>query len=79
MKAETREMLAQVEKAHDWLEGEIHAGNGTETFSTDICRACSLRRHYFNDRNQGATFRFSDGVTKKDVSLRQAVLKGCHA
>lgn len=79
MKAQTRTLLKQVDEAHDWNEGQVYGGSGTQFSSTDICRVCSLRRHYSSDRQNGnnGEYRFSDGETGQDLSLRQAAQRGC--
>lgn len=81
MKAKTEELLNQIDEAHDWNEGQVMGGGGTRLSSTDMCRICSLRRHYFSDHQNGVKpeYRFSDGVTGNDLSLRQAAARGCAA
>lgn len=79
MKDTTKALLEQIEEAHDWQEGQMYSGGGTIFKSTDVCRVCSLRRHYFSDSQNGVSgsYRFSDGETGEDLSLRQAVARGC--
>lgn len=79
MKDATRKMLEEISEAHDWQDGQTYGGSGTQLRSTDTCRACSLRRHYFSDRQNGVAgeYRFSDGETGQDLSMRQAHSRGC--
>ena len=79
MKNTTRELLNKVKEAHDWNEGQTHGGSGTKMDRTDICRVCSLRRHWSSDTQNGnnGEYRFSDGETNEDLSLRQALQRGC--
>lgn len=61
--------------AHDWLEGQVYGGSGTRLSSTDTCRVCGLRRHFFSDSQNGVgrEYRFSDGETGEDLTLRQGL------
>ena len=79
MKDTTRKMLEQIEEAHDWLEGQVYSNGGTSLRSTDRCQACGLRRHYHSDtqNNVPANYRFSDGETGEDLTIRQALARGC--
>ena len=79
MESKKEDLLRQVDKAHDWTDGQVYGGSGTQLSSTDTCEICSLRRHWFSDRQNGVTgsYRFSDGETNEDLSLRQAVARGC--
>ena len=79
MKAITESMLNEVNELHDWNEGQMYSGGGTRFSQTDTCRVCNLRRHYFSDSQNGVKgeYRFSDGETDRDLSLRQAVARGC--
>lgn len=79
MKETTRKLLAQIDEAHDWAEGQIRGGSGLQLSQTDTCRVCSLRRHWFSDRQNGIEdqYRFSDGENGEDLSLRQAAVRGC--
>lgn len=79
MKAKTNELLEQIDAAHDWTDGQVYSQGGTSMRSTDVCRICSLRRHWSSDRQNGnhGEFRFSDGETGNDLSLRQAAKRGC--
>lgn len=79
MKETTKQLLAQIDEAHDWQDGQVYSNGGTTLRSTDTCRVCSLRRHYFSDRQNGvsAEYRFSDGETGADLSLRQAAGREC--
>ena len=79
MKKTTKKMLEDIDAAHDWLEGPVHAGSGTRLSSTDTCRVCGLRRHFFCDRQNeiGREYRFSDSETGEDLTLRQALARGC--
>ena len=51
MKESTQKLLDQIDAAHDWAEGQVYGGSGTQLSSTDHCRVCSLRRHYSSDRD----------------------------
>ena len=79
MKDSTKKLLAQVDDAHDWQLGQAYSGGGTELHSTDVCRVCGLRRHWRNDSQNDIEdeFRFSDSETGDDLTLRQAVARGC--
>ena len=79
MKATTQKLLDKVEEAHDWQEGQVFSSGGTNFHSTDACLACLLRRHYLSDsqNNVEPHYRFSDGENGSDLSLRQAVQRGC--
>lgn len=79
MKDTTKELLSKIDSAHDWQNGQVRGGGGTRYSSTDTCVVCSLRRHYFSDSQNGVspTYRFSDGETGEDLSLRQAIARGC--
>jgi hypothetical protein len=79
MKDSTQKLLDQIDKAHDWAEGQVFGGSGTQLSSTDNCRVCMLRRHYHSDTQNGieGEYRFSDGETNEDLSVRQAVARGC--
>ena len=79
MKDTTKELYNKIDDAHDWEEGQVYGGSGTQLSSTDTCRVCSIRRHWFSDRQNGVkgSYRFSDGETNEDLSLRQALQRGC--
>lgn len=79
MKDTTEKMLQQIEAAHDWAEGQVYGGGGTRFTSTDTCLVCSLRCHWLSDSQNGidSQYRFSDGETDLDLSLRQALARGC--
>lgn len=79
MKEQTKELLDKVDEAHDWAEGRTYGGSGTQLSSTDTCRICGLRRHWFSDRQNGVDgeYRFSDSETGEDLTLRQAAARGC--
>ena len=79
MKATTQKMLDEIEEAHDWLEGQAWSGGGTEYHSTDRCQVCGLRRHYQSDsqNNVAPNYRFSDGESGDDLTIRQALARGC--
>ena len=79
MKDKTKDLLNLVDEDHDWCEGQTYSGGGTEYHSTDICNICALRRHYESDSQNDVAphYRFSDGETGDDLSLRQAVARGC--
>jgi len=79
MKATTQKMLDQIDNAHDWTGGQVYSGGGTEYHSTDRCQVCGLRRHYKSDKqhNIAPNYRFSDGETGDDLTIRQALARGC--
>ena len=79
MKESTKKLLNEIEEAHDWLEGQVWSGGGTEYHATDVCQVCELRRHYKSDsqNNVPPNYRFSDGDTGDDLSLRQALAREC--
>jgi len=79
MKETTKKLLDEVSAAHDWDEGQTYSNGGTEYHSTDVCRVCGLRRHWQSDRQNGIEdrYRFSDGENGSDLSLRQAITRGC--
>lgn len=79
MKAITESMLNEINDLHDWNEGQVYGGGGTKLTQTDTCRICSLRRHWYSDSQNGVKgeYRFSDGETGQDLSLRQVVARGC--
>ena len=79
MKESTRKLLDQIDAAHDWQDGQTWGGGGTQLSRTDTCLVCSLRRHWFSDRQNGiaANYRYSDGETGDDLSLRQALARNC--
>lgn len=79
MKANTRKMLDKIDEAHDWIEGHVYSSGGTEYHSTDRCQVCGLRRHYHSDSQNGVApnYRFSDGETGEDLTIRQALARGC--
>ena len=79
MKESTERLLEKVDKEHDWIEGQMYSGGGLEYHKTDVCQVCGLRRHYKEDEQNGIEgfYRFSDGETGQDLSLRQAVERKC--
>ena len=79
MKESTKKLMVQVGKEHDWSEGQVYSHGGTHMTSTDTCRACGLRRHWTIDPQNGndGEYRFSDSETGEDLTLRQAVARGC--
>ena len=79
MKESTDKLLKVADAAHDWEEGQMRGGSGTQLSGTDTCLVCALRRHYYSDQQNGVagSYRFSDGETGQDLSLRQAVARGC--
>jgi hypothetical protein len=68
MRAKTKELLAFVDREHDWDEGEVHGGSGTRLSSTDSCRVCGLVRRWFSDAQNGVSGRY----TFDDYSLEEA-------
>lgn len=79
MKDTTKKMLQTIDEVHDWCEGQMFSRGGTELHSTDTCRVCGLRRHFRDDDQNGvdAEYRFSDSETGADLTLRQALARGC--
>lgn len=79
MKPSTKKLFDQVDGAHDWIEGQVSSSGGTRLHSTDVCAVCSLKRTYFSDHQNGveAEYRFVDGETGRDLSLRQAAVRRC--
>ena len=80
MKETTRALLDQIDQAHDWAEGQVWSGGGTKMSQTDTCRVCGLRRHSHTDPQNGVDeweYRFSDGESDADLSLRQAAARTC--
>ena len=79
MKESTQKLLDQITEAHDWQDGQVWGGGGTKLSSTDTCRVCSLRRHWLSDTQNGIEdqYRFSDGETGDDLSMRQALHRNC--
>ena len=79
MKVATEKLFQAIENAHDWEQGQTRSEGGTRLRRTDTCLVCSLRRHWFSDEQNGILdqTRFSDGETGEDLSLRQAVTRGC--
>ena len=78
MKKTTESLLAAVEEAHDWSEGQVYGGGGTRYSSLDTCQACGMERRWFVDRQNGVgdTYTFAN-VTGESLSLRAAVACGC--
>ncbi len=77
MKDSTRKLLETVQDAHDWSEGQMYGGGGTQMRSTDTCRACSLQMHYFSDSQNGVDGEYTFTAGGDGISLRQAVERGC--
>jgi hypothetical protein len=79
VKDTTKKMLDEINDAHDFDTGQVYSNGGTEYHSTDTCRVCGLRRHWKSDRQNGIEdqYRFSDSETGEDLTLRQAVTRGC--
>ena len=78
MKQTTKALLAEVEEAHDWSEGQVYGGGGTRYSSLDTCQACGMTRRWFTDSQNGvgATYTFAT-ARGEDLSLRAAVALGC--
>ena len=77
MKERTKELLAKVEEQHDWIEGQVYSGGGTEYHSTDTCQVCGLRRHYRSDIQNGVAGHYRFSMGEEDLSLKQVVERGC--
>ena len=78
MKASTLNLLDQLEEKHDWEQGQVYGGGGTRLSSTDTCRVCGLSRHWFSDRQNSVSDRYSftdsNGI---NVTLRDAAVIKC--
>lgn len=59
MHERTEQLLATVERAHDWAAGQVWGGSGTRLSSTDHCRICGLRRAWFKDSQNGISSRYT--------------------
>ena len=79
MKAATEKMREKLNAGHDWEDGQVYGGGGTRLSSTDVCSVCGLRRHWFSDTQNGVEdhYRYSDAETGADLTLRQAISRGC--
>ena len=77
MKERTKELLEKVDKEHDWINGQIYSGGGTEYHSTDTCQVCGLRRHYQSDRQNGIEGHYRFSLGKEDLSLKEVIERGC--
>ena len=78
MKEETKKLLDDVERAHDWSEGQVYGGGDTYD-STDECRICGMKKEWNsgsrqNDTTEKYTFTTLGG---EEISLRDAVAQGC--
>lgn len=64
MKQTTQKLLAAVDTAHDWIDGQVRGGSGTVLTSTDTCQVCGLQRHYKSDTQNGipAHYTFSSAA-----------------
>jgi hypothetical protein len=78
MKDRTRKLLDTIENAHDWEEGQVYSGGGTQLSSTDTCRICGMTRRYFSDHQNGVygryTFATHDG---RELTLKEAAELEC--
>lgn len=77
MKERTKELLEKVDEEHDWIEGQASSNGGTEIHSTDVCQVCGLRRHFKSDTQNGIEGYYRFSVGDEDLSLLQAVERGC--
>ena len=77
MKERTKELLEKVDEEHDWIEGQVYSGGGTEYHSTDTCQVCGLRRHYRSDIQNGVEGHYRFSMGEEDLSLKQVVERGC--
>jgi hypothetical protein len=78
MKDSTRKLLGLIDSKHDWKHGQSTCGTGSEIRCTDICRVCGLRRHMSAyGLSTDTEYRFSDGETDSDLSIRQAFHRLC--
>lgn len=78
MRESTQKLLDQIDEAHDWDDGQPYGGHGdVNVHGTDVCRVCSLRRHWTSYYRKPNEYRFSDGETDQDLSLRQAAARQC--
>ena len=77
MKERTKELLAKVDEEHDWVEGQVWSGGGTELHSTDICQVCNLRRHYQSDIQNGIEGHYRFSIGERDLSLKEVIEHGC--
>jgi len=78
MKETTKKLLEQVDKEHDWREGQTWGGRGTYLSRTDVCRVCGLQRQYVDDRqnNIDGEYTFID-ADNHEIPLREAAARKC--
>jgi len=78
MNKRTEALLAKIDQAHDWDEGQVWGGGGTRLSSTDECRVCGLTRGWFSDSQNGVKDRFDFVTASGDrIPLRQAAELEC--
>ena len=77
MKTHTKELLDRVGEKHDWKEGQVHGGSGTQLSCTDVCRVCALERRWFSDRQNGVDGDYSFFMKGEPISLREAAALDC--
>lgn len=77
MKDSTIKMLKKIDEIHDWRDGQSHSNGGTTLYSTDICRVCSLSRHYFSDSQNGIDGEYTFTKSDEDLSLREVYNMEC--
>lgn len=74
MKAETKKLLAEVEKIHDFDSGYVRGEGGNRLRTTCVCRLCAITWDHWCDQNGAGTettdvFHTHEG---RAVNLRQA-------
>jgi len=74
----TQKLLEQVDKMHDWREGQVHGGGGTYYSQTDVCRICGLQREWVDDHQNGIhdEYSFAD-ENGQPLILREAAARKC--
>jgi hypothetical protein len=78
MKETTKKLLEQVDKEHDWREGQTWGGRGTYLSRTDVCRVCGLQRYWEYDIQHGIDdeYTFID-ENDNELTLREASTRKC--
>lgn len=74
MKDKTKKLLDKADKAHDFDDGQVYGGSGTQLSSTDTCRVCGMLRRWSSDTQHGnnGRYRFED-MQGNPVALCDAV------